>query len=286
MISIGLSGWGDHDSLYGKGVSPGNKLRSYSNYFPIVEVDSSFYALQPAKNYAKWSSDTPAGFSFIVKAYQGMTGHLRDESPFSTKESMFQAFLESIIPLQETGKLKMVLFQYPPWFACERENVQLLRYTKEQMKDLPVAIEFRNQSWFSDEMNEKTLQFLQQEGWIHSICDEPQAGVGSVPTVLCPTSSDATLVRFHGRNAAGWNNSGSKDWRAVRYLYHYSRDELEEWKEKLESLTQSTREICVIFNNNSGGDAAVNALELMELLGMLGKGLTFPAYQLDLFEFD
>ena len=45
MIHIGLTGWGDHDSLYGKNTTSQNKLIEYAGYFPTVEVDSSFYAL-------------------------------------------------------------------------------------------------------------------------------------------------------------------------------------------------------------------------------------------------
>ncbi|AMA71506.1 DUF72 domain-containing protein [Aneurinibacillus thermoaerophilus] len=268
MILIGLTGWGDHDHLYVQKILSRDKLKVYSTHFPIVEVDSSFYAVQPVKNYVKWAEDTPQGFSFIVKAYQGMTGHLRGENPFESIGEMFDAFKNSIVPLREAGKLKAVLFQYPPWFDCTRKNVDILRYTKDKMEDIPVALEFRHQSWFAPKMRERTLAFMEKDGWIHSICDEPQAGVGSVPTVLHATDRNVTIVRFHGRNAAGWHSSGQPNWREVRYLYRYSTEELKEWKEKLELLQKQTKEICVIFNNNSGGDAADNAKELMELLGV------------------
>lgn len=76
MIKIGLTGFGDHDELYGK-IKPAERLPAYSAHFPIVEIDSSFYAVQPVRNYVKWASQTPDDFQFIVKAYQGMTGHLR-----------------------------------------------------------------------------------------------------------------------------------------------------------------------------------------------------------------
>lgn len=45
MIYIGVTGWGDHDSLYATGTSPRDKLKEYAGHFPIVEVDASFYAL-------------------------------------------------------------------------------------------------------------------------------------------------------------------------------------------------------------------------------------------------
>lgn len=78
MIKIGLTGFGDHEELYGK-IKPADRLPAYSAYFSIVEIDSSFYAVQPVKNYVKWVNQTPEQFKFIVKAYQGMTGHLRDK---------------------------------------------------------------------------------------------------------------------------------------------------------------------------------------------------------------
>ncbi len=270
MIEIGLAGWGDHDTLYSEPGAARNKLNTYSKHFPIVEVDSSFYAIQSTKNYEKWTSDTPEHFSFVVKAYQGMTGHTRGKIPYESTREMFDAFLKSIQPLKEWGKLQMVLFQYPPWFDCTKENVQILRYTKALMKDIPAALEFRHQSWYTDEMSERTLSFMRQEGWIHSICDEPQAGQGSIPIVLHPTHSDMTLVRFHGRNVSGWNSSGQTNWREVRYLYQYSEAELLEWKAHLEKLSTMTRRIAVIFNNNSGGHAAGNAKQLARLLGLKG----------------
>lgn len=268
MIRIGLAGWGDHDVLYEQGAAARDKLKVYSRYFRTVEVDSSFYAVQSPDQFARWVGDTPPDFTFVIKAYQGMTGHARGSIPYPDAASMFRAFCESIRPVVEAGKLTCVLFQYPPWFDCTRTNVELLRQAKRLMGDLPLALEFRHQSWFTADMREKTLAFMKKEGWVHSICDEPQAGVGSIPTVLQPTDDALTIVRMHGRNAANWNQGGGPNWREVRYLYRYSESELLEWKAHLTGLQQQTKEICVIFNNNSGGDAAHNALELMRLLGM------------------
>lgn len=287
MIRIGLGGWGDHSDLYRRGFS-GSKLTVYSEYFSIVEVDSSFYAIQSHRNYEKWVGETPADFSFLVKAYQGMTGHTRGKHPYANTQEMFRLFRESIQPVQESGKLKVVLFQFPPWFGCEKKNVDYLRLVKELMLGIPVALEFRNQTWFEEGMRQKTLDFMESEGWIHSICDEPQAGVGSVPTILYPTDRKLTMVRFHGRNTSGWNVDlqTEQNWREVRYLYHYGQEELAQWKQNLEILQKGTQEICVIFNNNSGGDAASNAKDLAELLGEKVK--PFPqdvlaAEQLELF---
>lgn len=281
MITVGLTGWGDHDSLYGSRTPAREKLKEYSSYFPVVEVDTSFYAIQPIKNAERWVKDTPASFQFIVKAYQGMTGHQRGEIPFEDKKEMFRAFKESLIPYQDTDKLGMVLFQFPPWFECKRENVAYMRWCREEMADVKCALEFRHQSWFTDEMRNRTLQFMRQEKWIHSICDEPQAGKGSVPTVLETTSAENVLIRFHGRNVAGWNKRSGVDWREVRYLYRYNKQELTEWAANLRKLANQTKNVSVLFNNNSGGDAADNALQMLELLGIEYSDLN--PRQLDLF---
>lgn len=99
------------------------------------------------------------------------------------------------------------------------------------MGDIPCALEFRNRTWFSEEFYEQTLSFMEKEGWIHSVCDEPQVGEGSIPPVIQATHRDKTLVRFHGRNKQGWlHPADHENWREVRYLYLYNEAELKEWK--------------------------------------------------------
>ncbi|MBM7566566.1 DUF72 domain-containing protein [Paenibacillus sacheonensis] len=272
MIEIGLCGWGDHSELYREAGASRNKLPVYAHWFRVVEVDSTFYAIQAPQVMEKWASDTPEGFRFVIKAYQGMTGHARGGKgghPFDGEEAMFRAFLDAIAPIRAAGKLMAVLFQYPPWFNCTRQNVDVLRSAKARMGDVPCGLEFRHQSWFAGEMREKTLAFERREGWIHTVCDEPQVGDGCIPIVEAAADDALTIVRFHGRNANGWVSAGQPNWRDVRYLYRYDERELAEWAERLRRLERLSDEVCVLFNNNSGGDAADNALQLMAMLGQL-----------------
>lgn len=273
VIVIGLTGWGDHDPLYPPGTPAKDKLKGYARHFAIVEMDSAFYAVQPPDRMARYAEETPEGFGFVVKAYQGMTGHLRGKPYYENDNDMYGALRDSLTPLREAGKLTAALFQYPPWFDCTKENVRLLRETKKRMEGFPCALEFRHQSWFVPEMRERTLAFMRDEGWIHSVCDEPQAGVGSIPIVPVATSPDYTLVRLHGRNVGGWNQSGNANWREVRYLYDYNESELDEWTAIVRRLAEQSRTVGVIFNNNSGGHAAGNAKQLMRMLGQ-------PVYEL------
>lgn len=283
MIYVGLTGWGDHPSLYSEQSTAKYKLFNYSGHFPIVEVDTSFYAIPSEKNVKKWCSETPSNFQFVVKAYQGMTGHLRDDLPFETRNDMFEAFRACATAFQEEGKLAMVLVQFPPWFDCQGKNVTYIRYVKEQLKGFPIAIEFRNQTWYSGKNREEMLQFLKENELIHSVCDEPQAGSGSVPLVSIATTKEKVLFRIHGRNIHGWRNAGNnQNWREVRFLYDYNEEELSQIANVVLDLKQQSKDVYVLFNNNSGHHAASNAKQLMSMLNIEYSGLS--PKQLDLFE--
>ncbi|WP_342772268.1 DUF72 domain-containing protein [Bacillus yapensis] len=110
---------------------------------------------------------------------------------------------------------------------------------------------------------------------------EPQSGEGSIPTVLTPTTTDKVLVRFHGRNVHGWQKRTDVNWREVRYLYRYNHAELEEWANHLVQLQKECQDVFVVFNNNSGGDAADNGKQMLEIMKIEYDNLA--PRQLDLF---
>ena len=283
MIQIGLTGWGDHPAVYHPSSNAREKLIDYSSHFPIVELDASFYAIQPERNIRKWIAETPDTFQFIVKAYQGMTGHHRGKLPYSSPEEMFNEFKLSIGPMKEAGKLAMVLVQFPPWFDCRKENVDQIRYIRQQLEDYDIAIEFRHQSWYTEAMREKTVQFLEDLNFIHTVCDEPQSGEGSVPLVAITTRRDKSFIRLHGRNVNGWRNTtgDNEAWRKVRYLYNYTDAELTEIQQVIHKLQRESENVFVVFNNNSGGHAAENAKRLQKMMGIVYERLT--PKQLDIF---
>jgi len=282
MIRIGLTGWGDHPSLYSGVTASKDKLFDYAGHFLTVEVDTSFYAIPSVDNVRKWCELTPDSFRFVIKAYQGMTGHLRGEIPFESKNDMFNAFIECANEFKRHGKLAMVLAQFPPWFDCQSKNVQYLLYIRQQLKEFNVAIEFRNRTWYADKLVQQTMDFLKEHQFIHTICDEPQAGIGSVPFYPEVTANRA-LVRIHGRNIHGWRNTGNmENWRKVRFLYDYNKEELQQLGQHIQALQPKVQELFVLFNNNSGLHAAKNAKELQELLAIRDVGLA--PKQLNMFE--
>lgn len=273
-IQIGVCGWGDHHELYPPGTPAKRKLSLYAGHFPVVEVDSTYHAIAPVERIEKWVLETPDSFRFVVKAYRELTGHGRlERAPIRTWQENVNEMLQSIQPMIQSNKLSMLLFQFPPWYDCTQKHVKYIRRLREAFRDLPLAIEFRNQSWFRAEYHDKTLQFLEKEQLIHVICDEPQAGEGSVPIVLQTTHPEHSLVRFHGRNVSGWNNQGQPNWRDVRYAYRYSEEELAEWAERVEELKKKVKQITLLFNNNSQGDAVHSARLMMNQCHVSFKGL-------------
>lgn len=278
MITIGLTGWTDHPLL---ATSRKTTLEEYVSHFPFVEMDTSFYAIPSEKNIHSWIRKTPATFQFVPKAYQSMTQHKKWMDEFSSEKLMFNAYLTRFEPMLEHNRIKAFLFQFPPYFDCTQENVTYLRKVRVWMKEAPVAIEFRNASWYDKRNKEATLQFLKEQHFIHTVVDEPQTPNNSVPLVPESTHSDLTLLRLHGRNFEGWQGTNVKDWRAERTLYEYNQKELHQFAGITQKLEKASKEVAVIFNNNSGGHAAKNAKELQEILRLTFTGL--GPRQLDLF---
>jgi uncharacterized protein YecE (DUF72 family) len=80
-IKVGTASWTDptltkSKRFYPPGCSNAEaRLRFYASQFPIVEVDSSCYAMPSAPNSVLWAERTPAGFTFNIKAFRLFTGH-------------------------------------------------------------------------------------------------------------------------------------------------------------------------------------------------------------------
>ncbi len=113
------------------------------------------------------------------------------------------------------------------------------------------------------------------------IVDQPQTPNNSVPTIPLSTNDTLAIYRLHGRNYEGWLGESLNDWRAERTLYNYKKEELVEFATTVETLESKTQEVCVIFNNNSGGHAAQNAFSLQDILDISFENLS--PRQLDLF---
>ena len=57
-ILVGTCNWSDHTDFYPPGLKSTDRLPFYARYFPIVEIDSTFYHMQPVRNFERWATVT------------------------------------------------------------------------------------------------------------------------------------------------------------------------------------------------------------------------------------
>lgn len=280
-ITIGLTTWTEHPALINNEQRPVT-LNEYAQYLPTVEVDTFFYALPQVTTIQNWLAEVPEAFQFIVKAHRGMTLHERGQEK-GELEQLFNRYRKTVAPLVAAGQLKTVLFQFPPYFDASPQDIEYLRLVRLWMGNLPIAIELRNQTWYRPGTLKSLLAFCRELHFTLVAADEPHGTVTSVPFVLATTNPDLVMMRLHGQNTEGWINQG-KSWRKTRTLYKYSPSELQAFCDQINQLTPQPKELCVIFNNNSGKDAAPNALQLQKMLDIHFTGLAPRSpEQIDLF---
>ncbi|MGX7327973.1 DUF72 domain-containing protein [Enterococcus bulliens] len=276
MIYIGCTGFEEHQTLSQKSKT---SLTEYASHFPIVELDTSFYFIPTKQAVAKWLRETPAAFRFILKVPGVFTTHRKLEAEESLL-TLAKRFLEHIEPLRQSGRLFCLLAQFPARFTCTNEHVLYLEEIKKIFATLPLAIEFRHRSWYDERYTQQMYRFMYANQLSLALVDEPKKLPTTIPLDATITNQEFTLLRLHGRNDAGWMHTGV-DARKFRTLYRYSAEELHEFAELIRACQQKTKEIAVIFNNNSGGDAAENAQQLIQQLQITYQELN-PT-QLDLF---
>ncbi len=219
---------------------------------------------------AAWAKKTPADFRFAVKAWQKFTHSKRLGEEARKNEPAWppptqadvDLFNQGIGPLADSGKVGVLLFQFPPSFHYTEENVTRLGWVLRVFESYPKAVELRHRSW-SDRQKE-TRSILEPAGAAWAVIDEPRfaSSVGEA----AETASEIVYVRLHGRNREKWWNH-QEAWE--RYDYLYSPDEIRAFAQKVqEKASQSPRaQIYVFFNNHARGQAVANGLMLKHELG-------------------
>ena len=293
MIHTGTCSWTDKALIKSNLFYPDNantaeaRLRFYADKFSTVEVDSTYYAIPDKKTSFLWVQRTPEDFIFHIKAYGALTGHginpktlprdLLNLLASQDKEKNYvyirepdilkavsDKFVDAISPLKAENKLGVVVFQYPPWFHYSTSNIDSILTSKELMKDIPVAVEFRHGSWLRAERRHEIFSFLERHHLIYITTDEPQYGnLATVPFIPEVTSGKA-YFRLHGRNKENWFKKNIET--SLRYDYLYSGDELKGFLESARDLSKKAKKIYVMFNNCHGGYAFKNALKMQEMV--------------------
>jgi uncharacterized protein YecE (DUF72 family) len=294
-VRIGTASWTD-PTMTAPGVfyppdagTAEERLVYYANQFPIVEVDSTYYALPARRTGELWLERTPPDFTFDIKAHALMTGQpsevkrlpkdLREalpaeildqkrvyarDLPNEIEDEIWARFLDGIEPLRSSGKLGAVFLQYPRWFFPTSESRDEIVKARERLGDTPFAVELRHASWFNEKNRERTIAFLTKYEIPFVMVDAPPGTKSSVPPMTLVPSSKLAVVRFHGRRTETRETSGIPVVERVRYLD--DQGVLGEWVPRIRETAEQAPEIHVLMNNCYANYGTTNAREIADLL--------------------
>ncbi len=205
-------------------------LAYYVERFTTVEINATFYRMPSARTVEGWGAAAPAGFTYVLKAPQRIThfGRLLDV------DEPLRYFCDAARILGD--RLGPLLFQLPPNFKKAADRLgKLLAIMPDGFR---VAFEFRNESWFDDEV----YALLRSRNAALCIADTE---AGSTPAVA---TADFGYLRL----------------RAVEY----SDDDLKNWIAKIDQVGGGWRDAYVFFKHEDSGSGPALARRFLALRGI------------------
>ena len=248
-IRLGCMGW-NYDAwvgpFYPAGTRAADFLSVYARAFDTVEVDSTFYAVPPAKTVRGWADRVPPDFVFALKLPQEITHERR----FRQATDVLADFVDSA---RELGRgLGPILIQLGPDFA-PNELPALAAFLRHLPRDLRFAVEFRHRGWIHDGVlallaDHNVALVLTDARWIPR---KTMLALAERPT------ADFVYIRWLGPN---------------RDLVDYSRiqvdrtREIEAWVAAVQLLATRVQTIYGYVNNHFSGHAPETAREFQRRL--------------------
>jgi uncharacterized protein YecE (DUF72 family) len=241
LLWVGTSGWQYRHwdgNFYPDEIAQREWLGFYSARFRIVEVNNTFYNLPAASTFEKWRAETPADFVVAVKMSRYLTHLKRLLDP----EEPVQRFLDRALQLRP--KLGPVLVQLPPRFEAAPERLEAaLRCFPREVR---VAVEFRDDSWYRDDVRE----LLERFGAALVLADSPRRRQPFWRT------ADWGFVRFHEGRASPRPCYGERA--------------LESWAERIAEMWPASADVYAFFNNDPRGCAVRDAVVFAGLAARAG----------------
>jgi uncharacterized protein YecE (DUF72 family) len=206
----------------------------YSQHFDTVEINNTFYQLPKPQTFDTWHEGSPSPFTFALKASRFITHMKKLKDPISSTAKFFSA-------ADRLGeKLGPILFQLPPRWQLDLERLDTF------LRHLPLkyqyVFEFRDESWLVSEV----FELLRQHNVAFCIHDLAET------KMRFEITAKFTYIRLHGPGNA-------------KYAGSYSERQLVELARHIHSFQKRLGSIYVYFNNDIGGCAVKNALELKRL---------------------
>jgi uncharacterized protein YecE (DUF72 family) len=146
-VLVGTSGFSYPQwkgNFYPSNISAGEMLSYYAKQLPTVEINNTFYRMPGKPVLAKWAEQVPAGFTFALKASQRIT----HQKQLDDVADSVGYFFDVASALGE--KLGPTLFQLPPFM--NKDLPKLKAFFSLVPAGRRVAVEFRNKSWFENDV--------------------------------------------------------------------------------------------------------------------------------------
>jgi uncharacterized protein YecE (DUF72 family) len=235
---IGTSGWNYkkwREDFYDD-IPQKDWLRFCAERFTSIEVNSTFYRLQPQSTFEKWRDETPDGFPFAIKGHRYVT---HNKKLIDVEEPVIRC-RDATSPLG--NRLAAVVWQLPAAFKKNVERLEKFLQTLRNWKSTRHAIEFRYKTWLDDEIAE----CLTKHAVAVCMSDAPDW-----PTWERITT-DLVYIRLHGHTR--------------KYASSYSNPALNKWATRIRGWLNENRTVHVYFDNDAEGAAPKNALTLLEML--------------------
>ncbi len=121
-------------------------LAFYGEQFRSVEINNSFYRVPKPDVVHNWAETVPEGFQFVLKATRRIT-HFKRVKDVREETEYFVGIANEL-----RDRLGAILFQFPPNFKKDMERLQTFIDLLSERP--PVAMEFRHDSWYDDEVRE------------------------------------------------------------------------------------------------------------------------------------
>jgi uncharacterized protein YecE (DUF72 family) len=209
----------------------------YSDRFDTVEINNTFYGLPSAETFVRWRDGAPPGFLFALKfsRYGTHMKYLKDP------EDIVSTFVGPVRELRQA--LGPVLVQLPPRWGPDPERLRT--FLEAVPPDIRWAVEFRDSEWLRDNV----FRILRDHGaalCIHDLLEDH-------PRMI---TTDWTYLRFHGTE---------------RYSGSYPTNVLEGEAGWVAARLLEGLDVFAYFNNDQGGEAPRNALELSQLVAQEGR---------------
>ena len=206
-------------TFYPKNVKNEEMLGLYAEHFNAVELNSTFYRMPKADTFVQWKASVPDDFTFIVKASRRITHFSRLQDTPGSSVSFLLKMASNL-----GSKLGPLLFQCPPNFAKNAERLRT--FLPSIPADRPAVFEFRNASWFDEEIEE----IIREAGL--ALCSVDDEGDDPAESPIFNTC-DWGYFRFH---------------REV-----YTRDQLVTWADRIADMKGTWNRVHMFFNHEADG---------------------------------